>query len=1389
MSFTVDTNVINPAEITTADLYDNNCTLGTHISTHTYSTQGLVYQMGGLINGQAYFILLTKAPCGTRPCFGATHHLNVRVERDVDWCIFLSNSSGNPANTGTLLIYTIPDGTLATYVAPDFSVSTACSQLCFTSCLDPLLPDFASGNPSDVVTGIFPFSITGPSSYFVDETTIDPSGCFTLTTPGVYVYTHATSGETINITVTTEPTTPLLSLSPIPDVCDIAELNSIIFSYIENLSYYPGATIIINTTPLGDVLVLCPGSNLITVNGTDACGNNIEVSETFNVSPLMGAFHTTVNCGLVNFTPSVNCPGGLDHYTWDFGDFSIPIISTGPISPVSYTYATSGTYAVNLSFTHLCGDVTSVTSNVVIAPPTANFTFITTCDGNLTVTPNYTCQSLINNVLWNFGDGITSTSSFPGTHFYATPGTYTVTLTIYYYDNNLGVITTQTQVIVYNVTVGGSSIPLTIFGPNTTCSLTGIYSVSFVTGVTYIWSISPSSAGTVTSGAGTNTVFITWANTSSSGTITVTIVDANGCKQIGSFKVNACCKPISSLPPSALPTSASGPSNISSYFGVAPWPASTTLTGEQLYVYEDLTINVNFTFNNCIINVAPGKSIFVNPGINVNWNNGQVREMCNQMWQGIITNSATTNINANGTIFRAGITAIVSNNGANIDLFNCEFRNDFVGLTVKNYNAGPHPVTVEKCTFLTTTTLIVPYLGKQTHKGIDVENVSDFTIGSTSLVNTNKFLKMDYGIYSVNSNIKVWNNTFKLVMPTALSVFTSGCDLGSGICDINNKKPNVYNLTVGNTPSIDNKFDQCDYPIYTIGRFNEKIQYNEMDKVISGINIYNNDGTNIDISDDNKIKNYTVGMFIYNIPRSILTIRNNDLNLFGMPTIGKYGIIVTNPMPFYYKANIDQNYIDRTDNGIYLQNSVGLASFTGPVDINITNNTIHYTQHNIPTGIGTTEQDGIRIENSAAILVENNEISRTAFGIPIPASSVGVLRGIKINNSAIIGVIKNYVAGLGEGIRPYGNCNNSLFICNDLDRNYFAFNFQGPSGTATIGLEQLPGGFVQGNYYFSHSLSGFDLEGGINPSVDWWYNSTTLGGYNALSSLVPFSTNDFLSSGVEDQQTSAHTVLETCGSIPTFLAGRDQAIGGMAGTVTYSSDNNEFTLFDRVHAFRALKENPSWLTLGTTDDVIYQNFYSACLLDNIKSFDSVATCAQDDSLNSARILNQSIATSNMMEYNMKHVNELYFKSIDSVLSSTDTLELESIAYQNGTLSGPGVYQARAILKLFLDDTDGGGVKSFEISQEELAITEINKVIVYPNPNTGEFYLKLDNAAIDKFYTLEITDLQGKIIYGESFLYKGDVKKLSLNSENGVYLLLLKNEKQQVLKHEKLIISK
>ena len=180
------------------------------------------------------------------------------------------------------------------------------------------------------------------------------------------------------------------------------------------------------------------GTFNVTLTATNGNGCSMEAKQAVVVSPQP----------TVAFTANSPCEGSAAAFSntstrgansWTLGDGA-----TSRLLNPSHTYASAGTYAVQLTVTTAAGCTNSMTSSVTVNPnPVASFTSKALCTGpnvDFTNTSSIGGGSIANSN-WNYGDASTGTSN---SHTYAKAGVYNVTLTV---TSNRGCMTSTTSPI------------------------------------------------------------------------------------------------------------------------------------------------------------------------------------------------------------------------------------------------------------------------------------------------------------------------------------------------------------------------------------------------------------------------------------------------------------------------------------------------------------------------------------------------------------------------------------------------------------------------------------------------------------------------------------------------------------------------------------------------------------------------------------------------------------------------------------------------------------------------------------------------------------------------------------------------------------------------------
>lgn len=163
-----------------------------------------------------------------------------------------------------------------------------------------------------------------------------------------------------------------------------------------------------------------------------------------NVAPLVIAGNNqAINEGeIIHFFGSFTDPGILDTHTleWNFGDGAI---INGTFTPV-HTYADNGTFIVTLTIIDNNGGIGSDLLTVIVenVAPTVNAgsNQVIEVFDEARFNGSFTDPGILDTHTfeWNFGDGTSTTGSLNVSHFFNSPGVYSVTLTVTDNDGGIG---------------------------------------------------------------------------------------------------------------------------------------------------------------------------------------------------------------------------------------------------------------------------------------------------------------------------------------------------------------------------------------------------------------------------------------------------------------------------------------------------------------------------------------------------------------------------------------------------------------------------------------------------------------------------------------------------------------------------------------------------------------------------------------------------------------------------------------------------------------------------------------------------------------------------------------------------------------------------------------
>ncbi len=172
---------------------------------------------------------------------------------------------------------------------------------------------------------------------------------------------------------------------------------------------------------------------MVVITDNQGCNDSLSMNilvakpvDSFSMAPVSGCAPLPV----VFTDHSTPTPGStLAGYYWSFGDGTT---ASSGVPSITHAYSLAGTYNVKEIITDNIGCMDTLVSHThpVVTRPTAAFSAATLSICNHRSVHFINSSSSIIGSLWMFGDGDTSTATSP-THFYNTPGTYSVTLVVY----------------------------------------------------------------------------------------------------------------------------------------------------------------------------------------------------------------------------------------------------------------------------------------------------------------------------------------------------------------------------------------------------------------------------------------------------------------------------------------------------------------------------------------------------------------------------------------------------------------------------------------------------------------------------------------------------------------------------------------------------------------------------------------------------------------------------------------------------------------------------------------------------------------------------------------------------------------------------------------------
>jgi hypothetical protein len=605
------------------------------------------------------------------------------------------------------------------------------------------------------------------------------------------------------------------------------------------------------------------------------------------------------------------------------------------------------------------------------------------------------------------------------------------------------------------------------------------------------------------------------------------------------------------------------------------------------------------------------------------------------------------------------------------------------------------------------------------------------------------FEHLSFGIMGFNSIVDVHNCTFTDIQNWGAYNYRN--NLASAIYSVVFNGNGTKSMEVGDINGSDyfeNLFTDCFVSIYGRGNINSYIKYNHV--------VHN--GTSSPLE-------YAAGVRLTNSLNTTIRILNNDFtDNFVFTNAAPYystAIAVTNPTIYYQDLQISNNIINDNRYGIYLNNVKGItnnARFL--IDWNVITSSTSYA--NLDPG----QFVGISLNHAYIGDVLDNIMQRT---VPLPAdpSFQFHMYGIVSDDSRDLNIDLNLMEHYGTGMQYMNNSLSTYLHCNDMyecmQGVYLANVTMSQQGTITDPWDNLWDGFPT-------SLGVFNRMDGTGTSFYWAFR----GAPNPPSNIYSFTPSVAFVLPIP-YATSSNSYCPTGGD------GRALLNEMISNNIQYDFYPEAQIYMARQIAYSVLKNNSTLMN----SDANYIDYVNANSNTNYQYYDDVDNLINQDQKQDALDLLNLISDTNLIENNKSFRAKLALQvdlDPEYVISSSDSIILNQIAYTNVWEGGDGVFTARHLLELQIIDAENSNIRIRRNLSESSADFSF-----YPNPNNG--IMNFSSNAIAKYDEIQIMDLSGKVVYIGRLSTSINVSYL----ESGVYSVAFMN-KLKFAKIEKLVIN-
>ena len=860
--------------------------------------------------------------------------------------------------------------------------------------------------------------------------------------------------------------------------------------------------------------------------------------------------------------------------------------------------------------------------------------------------------------------------------------------------------------------------------------------------VVYTYQINGGSINTISTVVNTpiSIASISGSSTSSQGTITINANYANGTcisSAIAILTQYQCCNSGSLvIPPGSnlndLKLVLGSIANITSthVLEVNFQSPTTIYFNGDFHVFDNIgqtathNIITDLVFTNCNLLFSEGASMEVEPGYTLSVNNTDLDNSCNKEWKGIKIDAGQLIMDRTSgfNTFKHSEIAINSLPGSKINLRRTKFIDNVIG--IKSDQLSPNNQNnqiwlIRNVSFESANTMAGKYLDQYWNVGsvpmtaflIDNTNVSVGTFSNSS--GSVSISGLHNGIMASHSEINLENCELNNMKSDAVYPYKPGswCIYGNNLSRIHANGITLNGIITSGVQETKGIL------MNNAGELNVNFStFNSLDK---GVETDWSNFDNFSVT-ENTFTDCLVGLEWWNSRSktqanisknhfllSASTSHAQDNNYEAIHVFGTY-----NDFPLLIEGNDIHNHLA----GIFAINLYGKQ-----YEQKIINNLIDLDFTEDEVNANNFEFRGISLQNCEFTNVIDNNISWNTTNNTFLSN----VQGIRFESCRGSLFSLNEITNMRKGFYGAGTCEETRLLCNTINESY-------PSGMFFDAIDLTEQGYYcggSGNVWngndYDASLNNFKIGQGIpGVPIKWFYLGSSLSS-NPLSPY-PYDGNViFPIIGLNScQQTEPCGISTISGKYYTgdSLLRSDYLNKIIVDSINYPINLFENNYYDQVYAFSSFIEDNAFIV-----DVFYEQYFDAIKGGNIDKLFEVFKLIKDNEIALALIKNNSVLFQNIIEENLKKVNLVF---LNKMLSNnyedwgmTDNLTLTNVAYQPGILGGRGVYLARSLKKLRVED---GAYSMRQSSQDHslLLRSEIKKI--YPNPANDDLHIEFNS---------------------------------------------------------------